>query len=670
MHESGSSASTAGRDTAAVVIDRRGVVIFSTPAAAADLRCSPGQVCPALAELVRHGSGVREAVLSGQTPGAAHERRCVVLPLLDAAEAHGDSEHWLIVLSPRTPARGPRRDYAELAHEAATSLGDSLDVTEIGQSLVNLLVPGFADLATVDLSEVVLVGDEPPPLHAGSDVRLLRVAAAQSPGVSAEYLLPTGETVPPVPESTIMSPLTRGRALIASDMAALRAGLGVDAATLRALVPEDAHASVAVPLYARGHVLGCLTVWRGQISEPFGEDDAALLEDIASHAALRVDNARRYLREHRSAVILQRSLLPQASLSLPAGDTCGVYQPATGDVGVGGDWFDVVQLPSLRLGLVVGDVVGHGLHATAAMARLRTAVQALADLDLQPDELLAHLDDLVLGLTAEAETGHTGSALLGATCLYAVYDPVAGTCSFSSAGHLSPAVTQPDSGPAFPDIKPGPPLGVGGAAFVVTDLDVPAGSLLALFTDGLVKTGTSGIDGGMRRLLECLSHVGRRSLEDASLDLFAELVAPTPPDDVALLLARTRRIPARDIADCRLPADLSQVATAREFVERQLAQWGLDDLAFATELIVSELVTNAIRYAGGPVGVRLVRDRVLVIEVSDPGVTRPRVRRARDTDEGGRGLFLVSELADRWGSRFTGSGKTIWAEQTVQPVRV
>lgn len=224
-----------------------------------------------------------------------------------------------------------------------------------------------------------------------------------------------GEALPAVTDSTLMRPLMEGLPVLVPDVAVLQAELGVDPRALPLFVPSGAHSSVAMPLYARGLILGCVTVWRSQLPSAFGEEDAALLKDVVSRAALGVDNARRYTKEHRSVVTLQRSLLPRSALDSAAAETVGVYQPAGGGSGVGGDWFDVIPLPSLRVAFVVGDVVGHGLDATAAMARLRTAVQTLADLDLDPGELLTHLDDLVLGfseeqMTSESHAEHAGHA--------------------------------------------------------------------------------------------------------------------------------------------------------------------------------------------------------------------------------------------------------------------
>ncbi|MFD9723401.1 SpoIIE family protein phosphatase [Streptomyces sp. NPDC059072] len=673
-------APTSAGGTAAVVLDDAGVVLACSEAAVTLLDCSPGRVCAPLLALLPPGDtgaapGGRPVSLPGADPpgprsGPAFEVVRLAARAPDDGAAPGQ---WLVLLVPAastadTAERDAERRRSSLARVAAATIGATLDVTVMAETLVNLIVPDFADLATVDLAEPVLVGDEPPHLDSGGDVRLRRAAAAQSPGISAEELLPVGEAVPPVPDNDLMRPFMEGRAVLVPDVSVLRTALGVDRASLPLLIPGGSHSSVAVPLYARGLVLGCVTIWRSQLPSPFGEEDAALLLDVVSRAAIGVDNARRYTKEHRSAVALQRSLLPTSAVNTPAADAAGIYQPAGGGVGVGGDWFDVIPLPSLRVAFVVGDVVGHGLDATAGMARLRTAVQTLADLDLDPGELLTHLDDLVLGFSDEHTSGASPSerAVLGATCLYAVYDPVTKTCAAATAGHPPPALLPPDGEPFFVGMAPGPPLGVGGVPFEVTEFAVEPDSLLAFFTNGVVGSRGGDIEEGLERLRTSLAGADRSlPLEEVGQGVFDGVLPEEPADDVALLLARTRALPSDRVAEWQLEADLSLVASARELVVRQLSDWELDELGFVTELVASELVTNAIRYAGGPVGLRLIRDRVLVCEVSDPSSTQPRLRRARETDEGGRGLFLVAQLADRWGSRFTGTGKTIWTEQAI-----
>lgn len=435
-----------------------------------------------------------------------------------------------------------------------------------------------------------------------------------------------------------------------------------------------AHSVMTAPLHARGILLGRVTVWRTGSTAPFDAEDLTLLEEVAARAGLAVDNARRYTRERRAAVKLQRSLLPPALTDVVAAETASVYLPTDAARGVGGDWFDVIPLSSARVALVVGDVVGHGLQATATMGRLRTAVRTLADLDVDPEELLIHLDDLVLQLTVEADSDRPGvedgapnslTDSVGASCLYLTYDPVTRHCVMASAGHPPPALIRPDGAVEFIDLDPGPPLGVSSLPFEITELDLPPGSVLALYTDGLVERGNGDVDEGMAELRARLQRadVLNRPLAGLPREIVSELPPSRLPDDVTLLLARTRTVPEGDTAAWSLAADPALVAGTRELVAGQLADWGLQELAFTTELVVSELVTNAIRYAGGPVELRLIRAGALFCEVSDPSSTQPRMRRARATDEGGRGLYLVAQLTSRWGSRYTRHGKTIWTEQ-------
>jgi serine phosphatase RsbU (regulator of sigma subunit)/anti-sigma regulatory factor (Ser/Thr protein kinase) len=420
------------------------------------------------------------------------------------------------------------------------------------------------------------------------------------------------------------------------------------------------------PLLARELILGTVEVWRAEGSPPFDEDDVRLLHELASRAALSVDNARRFTRERTSTVALQRSMLPNATTDITASTAAGVYLPATeGGREVGGDWYDVIALPSLRIAFVVGGVVGHGLRATATMGRMRTAVQTLADLDLTPDELLTHLDDLVLRTLEDTEPPHEDA--LSGTCLYAVYDPVSRRCAMASAGHPPPALVRTDGSVDFVALDPGPPLGVGGLPFEVTEFELAPDSVLAFYSRGLVEHGESSPAEEMEAFRGRLASLKGADcgLEAAAARLLDGLVPTARTEDVALLFAHVHAVTADRIASWEIPVDPAAVAAARALATEQLAAWGVD-LAFTTELVVSELVTNAIRYAGGPLTLRLIRDdHTLVCEVSDPSNSQPRLRRARITDEGGRGLLLVAQLTTRWGSRYGSSGKTIWTEQAL-----
>ncbi|MFE9445335.1 SpoIIE family protein phosphatase [Streptomyces sp. NPDC006602] len=512
-------------------------------------------------------------------------------------------------------------------------------------------------MGIADLAEAVLEGDEPPKMSGGGDLHLRAVASAT--GEWPGHVGP-GESLPPFRDHPALRSMQHGETLVMTrdELVPL-----LSDARLVELLPEDWHSVVIAPLYARGLVLGDLQVWRLTDPAPFTEEDVDLITEISSRGALAIDNARRYTREQRVAAALQQRLLPRATTDTPAAETVGIYRPAAGGAEIGGDWFDAIPLPSLRLALVVGDVAGHGLHATATMGRLRAAIHTLADLELDPGELLTRLDGLVQRLAGEMPAEHQDT--LSATCLYAVYDPVSRQCAIVSAGHPPPVAVRPDGTAQDIPISPGPPLGVGGMPFEVTTVTLESGSTLALYTKGLVRGQDPDLDAGLRRLTDALAAHCRSGvpLDELGRSVLAGIGEPPAREDIALLLARTRAVQGENTASWTFPAAPTVVAQAREEITRQLTAWGLDDLAFTTELVVSELVTNAVRYAGGPVGLRLIRDGVLICEVTDPSNTQPRLRRADTTDEGGRGLFLVAQLTTRWGCRYGRTGKTIWAEQ-------
>lgn len=575
-------------------------------------------------------------------------------------DGHGRPTGVAVLLTDATEHRQEARR-RELRHRASAEIGGTLDVGRTAREIVDTLVPDFADFAWVDLADAVPTGDEPPLTSGGGDPHLYRAAVRTASGAWPPALLRPGERLPPFPDLPANRGLQEGRTTV-TDRAAVIAGLA-DPALVRLMVPEGGHSLALAPLFARGLLLGVVAVWRAGRAEPFDEADVALLTEVAAHSALGVDNARRYAREHRAAVTLQRRLLPHSSTSTRAMETTGAYVPAAGGAEIGGDWFDAIELPSLRTALVVGDVTGHGLHAAATMGRLRTAVQTLALLELAPDELLTHLDDLVTRLADEAEPAHRDAVT--ATCLVAVHDPVTGRCTMAAAGHPPPLLAAPDGSTGPVAVRPGPPLGVGGLPFETSTVDVPPGSVLALYTDGLLRRYGTDLDRSTRELADRLARLGRAGgdLRAPAQALMAGAGGPPLRDDVALLLARTSALDADDVASWEFPADPAAVASAREAAVGKLAEWGLAESAFVTELLVSELVTNAVRYAGGPVGLRLIHDEVLFCEVTDPSNSQPRMRRARTTDEGGRGLFLVAQLSRRWGSRYGPSGKTVWAEQ-------
>ncbi|MFI5524604.1 SpoIIE family protein phosphatase [Streptomyces platensis] len=554
------------------------------------------------------------------------------------------------------------RQRMALLNRAAERIGSSLDVWQTAQELADAAVPELADFVTVDLLDALLSGEEPMPEPSDATDRFTMLRAGQQSVREGcpEAVMAVGDAAAYPPSAPVVLSLIEGESalfqtldLAGADWAAQDP---VRAAHLREL---GFHSLMVVPLRARGAFLGAAAFARWQHTGPFQPDDLVLAEEFVTRAAISIDNARRYTREHNTALTLQHSLLPHDLPEQCAVEAAYRYLPADSLSGVGGDWFDVIPLSGARVALVVGDVVGHGVHAAATMGRLRAAVQALADLDLSPEEMLAHLDDMVnrVGHDTNADDG-----VIGATCLYAVYDPAGCRCTLARAGHPAPLLISPAGEGQLLELPTGPPLGLGGMPFESVELPLPEGSLLALYTNGLLLGKALDLDGGITRLRTALAEP-QAPLEDLCDTVIGGLPGGRPVDDVALLLARTRALAPAQLATWEIPADPSAVGQARRSAAGRLAEWGLEDLGFSTELIVSELVTNAIRHASGPISLRMIRARTLICEVSDGSSTSPHLRHARTTDEGGRGLFLIARYAERWGTRYTAQGKIIWAEQ-------
>ncbi|SEB58651.1 ATP-binding SpoIIE family protein phosphatase [Streptomyces melanosporofaciens] len=554
------------------------------------------------------------------------------------------------------------RERLALLSEARTRIGTSLDVADTARELAEVAMPRFADMVSVDLLGAVFEGDLPASALPGPVV-LRRAALAPCDRTDVGVAL----------RHPASSPLARclatGQAELhhISDPEVVRWFADDPAQAAQARV-YGIHSLIAVPIRARGTTLGAALFLRGgHTPEPFTANDLVITEDLVARASICLDNARRFARERGIALGLQRALLPQSPSVHPAVETAARYLPAGGEAEVGGDWFDVIALPGARVGLVVGDVVGHGIRASATMGRLRTAVRTLADVDLPPDELLTHLDDIVTH-TADRDSDAPGGipSDVGAGCLYAIYDPVSGSCSLARAGHPAPVLVHPDGTTHMVDIPAGPPLGLGSLPFEATELTLPAGSVLALFTDGLIETRDADVGDRLDTLCHALSQPA------PSLDALCDSVlgalhtdSGARTDDIALLVARTRVLDEHQVACWDLPRDPAVVAETRKQVGDRLTAWGLKEAAFTTELVVSELVTNAIRYATGPIRLQLIKEQSLICEVCDGSSTSPHLRRARPNDEGGRGLFLVAQLTERWGTRYTSTGKIIWAEQPI-----
>ncbi|MEU0742131.1 SpoIIE family protein phosphatase [Streptomyces sp. NPDC006134] len=634
------------------------------------------RVAATLRRVLETGDSITDMHVTGHVPGSDERRNWSVnLYRVHSGTGRPIGIAWLgtDITARRAAAReaaAARRNLA-LLNEAGARIGNSLDLETTARELLDVVVPGFCDLATVDLYQGLLAGDETPPGLADGSAELRRVAFASA--VSDVPFLGSGQRVPvgAVHHFPFNSPCAD----------ALRT------ARPRSVPAEDGglvQSTLAVPMVAHDTVVGLAQFARTKGSEPFGDRDRELAVELAARAAVCIDNARLYRREHERALILQRSLLPPGDPEASGLDIACRYLPGNAATGrpseVGGDWFDVIELPGHRTALVVGDVMGRGLRAAVAMGELRTAVRTLAQLDLEPAEVLAQLDEIARGLgapggPAQAFGGGVRQATRAArrpreadlsevylaTCVYAVYDAVTRRCTFANAGHLPPVLVEPGRPARMLDVPPGMPLGVGGEPFEEVEVELPEGSLLALYTDGLVESRDHPLDEGLQAFVGALTDP-TRPLEDVCDHVLDTLGTHHGEDDIALLMARVQGLPAGNVGDWTLPREPRSVGRAREHTRERLLAWGLEPLVDTTELLVSELVTNALRYGEGEIRLRLLLDRTLVCEVWDSGLVQPRRRRARDTDEGGRGLQLVGLLSAAWGSRRTPRGKTVWFE--------
>ncbi|MBC2900715.1 SpoIIE family protein phosphatase [Streptomyces cupreus] len=626
------------------------------------------RVTATLRRVLETGESITDMHVTGFLPGSDDRRHWSInLYRVHSGSGRPIGIAWLgtDITARRAAAReaaAARRNLA-LLNEAGARIGNSLDLETTARELLDVVVPGFCDLATVDLYQGLLAGDETPPGLADGSAELRRVAFASA--VSDAPFVGGGATVSvgAVHHYPFNSPCAD----------ALRT------ARPRTVPAEEGglvQSTLAVPMVAHDTVVGLAQFSRTKGSEPFGDRDRDLAVELAARAAVCIDNARLYRREHERALILQRSLLPPGDPVASGLDIACRYLPGNSSADrpseVGGDWFDVIELPGHRTALVVGDVMGRGLRAAVAMGELRSAVRTLALLDLEPAEVLSALDEIARGLGAPGGVQQATRAarrpreadlseVYLATCVYAVYDSVTRRCTFANAGHLPPVLVEPGEDALMLDVPPGMPLGVGGEPFEEVEVELPEGALLALYTDGLVESRDHPLDEGLQAFVGALTDP-TRPLEDVCDHVLNTLDTHHGEDDIALLMARVQGLPADSVGDWTLPREPRSVGRARDYARGQLLTWDLEPLVDTAELLVSELVTNALRYGEGDIRLRLLLDRTLVCEVWDAGLVQPRRRRARDTDEGGRGLQLVGLLSAAWGSRRTPRGKTVWFE--------
>ncbi|WP_236653399.1 SpoIIE family protein phosphatase [Streptacidiphilus melanogenes] len=543
-----------------------------------------------------------------------------------------------------------------LLNDASSQIGTTLDLQRTAEELVELVVPRFADFVTVDLLDAVFQdgsAEEGQPLMPEDGRVLLRAVAVGE--ITGHTLGSAADQVGQVSRSAAVyaESLRTGRSILIEEVdeeAMFRITAHVD--RVEPAIEAGLHSYLMVPLLARGQVLGGAEFIRMRNNPvPFDEADVALAEELTSRAAVAIDNARLYRRERNTALMLQHSLLPQEIRTTPGLDIAYRYLPASVISEVGGDWFDVIPLSCGRVALVVGDVMGHGMRAAASMGQLRTAARTLIGMDLAPDRVLRRLDETAAAM-GEGQF---------ATCVCAVFDPLDGRVVLASAGHLPPVLVEPDGAAQLLILPTGAPLGVGGVPFEAVTFTLPGDARLCLYTDGLVERRGRDLDVGLELLRDTVAE-HRDSLEQSCDAVLEALAAGNSEDDIAVILARV--LPRRPdwIAVLELSDDPEVVGQARRFVRRTLAAWQLTGLTDVAQLLVSELVSNALLHAGHPTQLRLIRDRVLSIAVADTDARTPRVRHADADDEGGRGMHLINELAYRWGSRGTADGKLVWLE--------
>ena len=548
----------------------------------------------------------------------------------------------------------PVNEQLRLLSHVGAQIGTTLDLDVTVRELCEVVVPSIADFACVDLRDRLITDAEVPPERPDDETRMRRVARAFSEALAGwDHLVRVGSLVSLARNTPFGLALQTNQPVLVPEVDRevaefCAAGRGGGAA----LVPLfEGRSMLTLPLAARGTVLGVLTLLRNPDRPPFDQTDAAYLRELAARAALSVDNARLHRVEAKTALTLQRSMLPTRPPKIPGVLIAHRYLPGDRRAEVGGDWFDAIQLPGSRVALVVGDVMGHGLHSAVAMGRFRTAMQTLAALDLPPGQILRHLDNLSQRL---------GDDHL-ATCLYAVYDPIARTCTIAGAGHVPPVLVHPDGRGELLDIPSGAPIGVGGVPFAAKEFKVSDGSMLVLCTDGLVEMRGGDIGDGLAAL--CGDIVDpRRSPEEVCDTVLERLHTDDRNDDLALLIARFDGIPPQDVICWSLDLAPKEVGRARRLVHEQLVVWGLGEMAEVTALLVSELVTNALRVAKNRVELQLTRVGKLLVEVSDDDHNLPSLEPSEALDEDGRGLSLVSQLSARWGTSRKAVGKVVWFE--------
>lgn len=551
------------------------------------------------------------------------------------------------------------RERLEFLNDVSGRIGTSLDLSRTIIEVSKAVVPRFTDVAGTYLREQVVAGEGFPDGVPDTTTMWHRVALEHTdePG-RWDDVVPVGEAMPFPAHTPFFQCMTSGQPVLVpriSEQMGHMIASQFEKRDIRPLI--TGRSMLVVPLKARNVVLGFMILLRHPERVEFNDMDRVTGAELAARAGLVLDNARMYTYQESVAETLQDSMLPHIPPRMAGCDIATRYLPGTLLGRVGGDWFDSVKLPGARTALVVGDVMGHGLNSAAMMGQLRTAVQTMAAMDIPPAQLLRNLDDLAQRL---------GDTYL-ATCLYAVYDPIASELHIANAGHIPPVLVRAeDGGSELLDLPTGAPIGVGGVPFEAVRVRVQPGDRLVMCTDGLVEVRGEDIGVGLATLCESAAHPAA-SMDDACDTIIRALnTAGGRKDDVALLLARLNGIEPDDVAEWRIGLDPAEVGRARAVVREQLYDWGLDKLVDSATLLVGELVTNAVRHSHGrPIELRLVRGETLLCEVDDDDHSLPTLLDTEPTADSGRGLRVVSTLAREWGTSRTGAGKTVWFELTL-----
>lgn len=578
---------------------------------------------PVVSRLVRGGDA------RGQTAS-----RIYSVSYLRLEDSSGDATGLVASVVDVTVQEHAQRRMAVLDDVRTCVGGGHLNVGTVCRQLVEAVVPAFASTAAVDLVEDVVNGREPPsvPVHPGVRLRRAAIEGPLSEHALGEVFLMPDDT----PFSHVLADLQPR--LVSIDEHS--SWLAADPARAEAIKRSGARSAIVTPLTFRGYALGTVSFYRDAQEGAFDEDDVVMASAMCAHVALCLDDSRRYMLEWVTTAAIQRRLLPRHPATQTAVETSSLHIP---DPEGGGAWFDAIALPGARTALIVGDVPGQGIVSALAMGLLRTATHTLAALDLQPDEMLARLSDTARSLAAawaaQAPVDPLHSEPLTANCTIAIYDSVQLTCTIARAGHPEPVAVLPDGTSRSLPAPEGPPLAAtSDAPFPTETVSLPEGSILAMGTAAIADEILAP-SGSLRPLLD---QIDAKHLPDASDTIGRALAGGHRTGEAIMLFARTKAVPRDRLLTCTLPADPEAAPIARRAARRQLSAWGVDeDTAYTVELVVSELVGNAVRYGEPPLYLRLILEQVLTCEVSDTAPSSPYVKHARTLDESGRGLFVI-----------------------------